>query len=278
MAQLTNETKPSIEVVHLARACNGLEPFKTFLDSYREHAAGIPHQLVIIFKGFESASSVAPWEKLLADFNYRQLLLSDTGLDLHAYRRAAEASTSDHLLFVNSFSEILATRWLEKLYAAIQIPGVGVAGATGSWESMFTNATEDWRMAGKLNGRLLLRLMICYCLFKPWPNYHIRTNFFLIRREHMLNWWPRSVRSKAKAYLFESARNSLTARIRRTGLRPVIVGRDGAQYEMEEWNRSGTFRCGNQENLLAADNQTRAYESAVPKEQARLQRAAWGKL
>jgi hypothetical protein len=37
----------SVQVVHLVRAINGIEPFADLLDSHRRHPAGIEHQLVL---------------------------------------------------------------------------------------------------------------------------------------------------------------------------------------------------------------------------------------
>jgi hypothetical protein len=62
------------------------------------------------------------------------------------------------------------------------------------------------------------------------------------------------------------------------GLRPVLVGRDGRVYEMQEWDRSDTFRQSRQENLLIADNQTDAYDQASAAERAALAGHAWGEL
>ena len=92
----------------------------------------------------------------------------------------------------------------------------------------------------------------------------------------MLMLWPRCVLTKRGAYLFENGKHSLTKRVMRQGLKMIVVGRDGKGYEKEEWNRSGTFRQRNQENLLVADNQTRRYANADEAARNHLARAAWG--
>ena len=45
-------------LVHLARACNGIEPFRRFLDSYRDNPGGIDHDLLVVFKGFERQEEI----------------------------------------------------------------------------------------------------------------------------------------------------------------------------------------------------------------------------
>ena len=44
----------------------------------------------------------------------------------------------------------------------------------------------------------------------------------------------------------------------------------------DQWNRSGTFLQGRQENLLVSDNQTRAYDSASEAKRRQLSVYAWG--
>ena len=40
----------------------------------------------------------------------------------------------------------------------------------------------------------------------------------------------------------------------------MVVGKDGQSYDIDQWRKSGTFRLGDQDNLLVKDNQTRAYD------------------
>jgi hypothetical protein len=46
--------------------------------------------------------------------------------------------------FVNSFSEMLAPGWLAKLDAGLAAPSAGLAGATGSWQSLRSGALHAW--------------------------------------------------------------------------------------------------------------------------------------
>ena len=62
-------SRPQAELaaVHLVRKANGPSPFVAFLDSYRRHAAGVPHELALIFKGFSSAEEIEPYTTLARD-------------------------------------------------------------------------------------------------------------------------------------------------------------------------------------------------------------------
>jgi glycosyltransferase involved in cell wall biosynthesis len=56
----------------------------------------------------------------------------------------------------------------------------------------------------------------------------------------------------------------------------LLVGANGSAYDIPQWMNSGCFRSRNQENLLAVDNQTRAFESYSPPERESVRTMAWG--
>ena len=84
-----------------------------------------------------------------------------------------------------------------------------------------------------------------------------------------------NIRTKMAAWRFESGKNSMTKQVLEMGMRVVIVGRDGKAYEKEEWNRSGIFWQGEQENLLVADKQTIRYQFGNERERRYLRHFAW---
>jgi len=124
---------PDICVVHLVRRKNGIEPFRSFLESYLGNSAGIDHELLILYKGFSWKADIDPYEELLRDVAHSSLRVADFGLDLRSYFIAAEKCSSKYCCFLNSFSIILDKDWLMKLHQHIRQPGVGLVGATGSW-------------------------------------------------------------------------------------------------------------------------------------------------
>ncbi len=254
-----------IAVLHLVRAGNPTGALSAFLDSYRRHPAGEPHRLVMIFKGFNDGVP-SEIETLLSDVIHNRIFCPDVGFDIGSYAYGIERISEPLIMLTNSFTEFTSYDWLAKLLAAINLPGMGAVGATGSWESLsgrFLREPMDterpWlkRIVRKVKSFIFGAGLLV--LFPDFPNIHLRTNALLIRRRDFLEHRPRLIYYKLQAWLFESGRRSLSRNLITRGLRLAVVGRDGTVYEPEEWNCSGTFWQGDQSNLLALDNQTRRY-------------------
>lgn len=271
-----SRANPKVCVVYLARAKNGLGPFQTFLESYRLFPAGMEHDLLVVFKGFRNQKDASAYLDHSKPLVFKTFFMRDFGFDLKGYGLAANHFDHSYFCCFNSFSELLHPNWLFNLYEHITRPEVGLAGATGSWESMYSNALQEQNVSLLNRVTRPVRLATCRIAFDPFPNYHIRTTGFIVGRNVARAVWPGHFLTKRSAYLFENGKNSLTKRIIRMGLKPLVVGKDGVAYEKEDWARSRTFRNGDQENLWVADNQTRQYQSAAPETKTRLGRLAWG--
>lgn len=298
-------------VVYLYRFAEGDAPVYRFLDSYRGHPAGVVHDLHVIFKGFPNRAALASARALFGSLPINVIEIEDRGYDIGSYFAAARAFANPQLLFLNTFSEILADDWLAHFDKALGLPGVGLAGATGSWQSVSSGyeaallrvlrhpkyylsrhlgfaapaadknggRAEDDRPVGLR--RLLHRAgqVSLYPLrlyeFGRHPNPHIRTNAFLIRRDVFLSLRGMTFERKMDAYRFESGRRSMTKQIMALGLRPVVVDRSGKVYEIPEWKSSSTFWIELQANLLVADNQTSNYAAGSTQRRKILRSYAW---
>ena len=279
-------------VLHLVRAANGPAPLEAFLDAYRRHPAGVEHRLLLVLKGFANDADVARHRALAADVAHDVARVSDEGFDLDAYARASAAVREEYCCFLNSFSRPLDAGWLAKLCAHATRADVGLAGATGSWESTLTTSVGAHSVSslawgavrglvtqGRPSGARALvsrRMWALRGRYAPFPNPHVRTNSFVVRRALWTRFGPRRLRTKAEAERFESGLRGLTRRVAAAGLRTVVVGRDGAAYEPAQWPSSRTFRVGEQENLLVADNRTDEYALADAPTREALRRMAWG--
>ena len=299
----------TLAVVHLVRRQNGPQPLREFVEAYAAHSAGVDHDLVLAMKGFPDPDVAREALDLARPFRPDVLFLPDDGFDVMAYFRAAERLSHERVCLVNSFSRPLVDGWLAKLADALENQHVALAGATGSWASQldylryqvhlpsaYTDVFEDrgpTRLAfeelarehdpaiGK-HGRLATTLLTAAALarqtrtFDGFPTPHVRTNALMLRRELLLTAWPREVSRKVDAYRFESGRGSLTARVMELGLRAVVVGRDAAVYDVDNWPESETLWQGAQHNLLVADNRTDDYQRGNADRRLLLARFAWG--
>jgi hypothetical protein len=263
-----------------------MPPLQAFIDSYRQHTPKIPHDLNILFKGFQQGPELDAALSLLEGINYRAHFISDEGYDISSYLAAARALNYSFLCFLNSYSIVQDPQWLEKMYEYARDRGVGAVGATGSWQSHYS-ASFRWNLAGaehppilkfprfvvrRVRGSLFLRPH-----FLPFPNYHLRTNAFLLPKEVMLQLSDVPAQTKWDALRFESGRQGLTSRIFGMKLQALVVGRDGQAYAPEHWDQSDTYRSGCQANLLVADNRTAEYMNASLETRWLMEELAWGR-
>ena len=268
---------PEIGVVHLVREVYGPAPLRSFLASYRTHEPGSDHELILPCKGFGGDTLPAAWTRLLEGIPHRAIFLGDEGMDIPSYFRVAGLVKHRYLCFVNTWSRIRADGWLALLHAQLTVPGVGIVGASGAWWSLHTVSSLRLQQRMEAVGRgsaplaappatppLRARESLARLErdFPPFPNPFLRTNGFLVERELFLSLRGGAGLTRHEALAFESGRDSMTRQVAWRGLKVLVVGRDGAAYSPLEWPASRTYRSGDQENLLIADNRTEMYSRA----------------
>ena len=244
--------EPALAVLHLVRKGNPSQLLKRFIKSYQNHPTEMNHRLIFILKGFSGVEAEDQKRRIVKKLRHAEFVeVSDDGFDINAYRDAAQQIDCEYLLFLNSYSSIEADQWLEKFTAVFQKhPTAGLVGATGNWE-----ITNDET---------------------PFPNVHIRSNGFMIRRDIFLNLTFGALDTKKACSQFEAGKNSMTRQILALNLELYIVGRNGHVYPPQNWPESGIFRSGEQENLLIADNRTREHTTESPRHRLKMARLSWG--
>lgn len=249
----------TIALIFLARGKhpNYSHAFKRFVTSYRRHPTGINHKLYIIYKGFDNPVHLENAKQLFIDIDYAPIYLSDDGLDIGAYKRAASIVKEDLICFMNTKTEIISDDWLLKLFKIYSTEGVGLVGANGSFESLHSHLPA----------------------FPRFPNIHIRSNCFLIDREYFLkisNGF--SILSKYDQFLIESGPNSLTRQVLADHKKILIVGADGRGYPPHTWPVCGIMRQPRTSNSLISDDHLRTYlNTNTVKDREWLEKITWGK-
>ena len=276
-------------VLYLVWLPYGIDHFKAFIESYCSYNASCSHQLVIVFNGLTVEHRNKPEEYIsyLEDRQVKahQYLYFENGQDINIYQRAAKDIQTKHILFLNTYSRILADDWL-KHYVDNFDDHTGVISASGSWQSYYSSVYQKhpvkWEQAkGFLYNfrkyKLFIKAFFYWrFLFKPFPNPHIRTNAFMVKVRDFLEMKTAAVNTKFGAYQFENGRRSLTDFYMAKGLKVLVVDKYGKIFQPSEWKKSSTFWIDNQENLLVSDNQTRIYETATAEEKKQMGWLAWG--
>lgn len=298
-------------VVHLVRALNGLGSLREFAAAMRAHPPGIEHELVLAMKGFASASEAAPYIAEVADLAPRIELFPDSGLDLGLFFAVATRLRRGRYCFLNSHTRPAVDGWLAKLDAALEHPGAGMVGATGSWSSVHSwmaysiglpsfyrrvlppigRAREllfevDLEQLGlprrsrfelqRLRLRLLSQMPEELIAFSPFPVPHLRGTAFMVSHSVLRDMRLFNVRNKLDTYVLESGALNMTRQVQEMGLRVLVVDREGLVYEPRDWYRSATFWQGDQARLLALDNRTRSYQRGDDARRRVLSGLAWG--
>jgi hypothetical protein len=279
--------KMKICVVYLCWLPYGIELLEEFIGSYKKFHSGYEHELVVLFNGLKEPGETEKHRLFLKNENVTaQFFHYNTGHDLEAYHWVAEKLSCDYILFLNSYSRLLADDWLEKfVQVPVSKPKVKLVGATGSWQSLYSRVFENnsWKWTSKASMsenitkyKLMVKAFFLWrWYFSPFPNPHIRTNGFFISRDVFLAINYKNPVKKFDAYRIESGRNSITNQTIRLGYEVAVVDRFGLSYTKEEWKMAKVFWSYGQENLLISDNQTRMYEQGSKEMKSKLSYSAW---
>ena len=279
----------SVAVIYLSWLPYGISEFEGFLHSYKLHPAGASHQLILLFNGVNSEEDYEPFlVHAENELGFRpQFMVYEKGQDIEAYFYAARNLNHEYLLFLNTYSRIMANDWLQKYLLAFQADDhLGLLSASASalsyYSAVFQKNTWQWETDKSFSNqfrkyKLFLKALLYWrFLFNAFPNYHIRTNAFMIRRSLMLQIKCPALTSKFKAYLFESGYQSFTNQVLQLGSTAQVIDRNGTVHKMDECSQLPVFWKGSQELLLVSDNQSRKYDEADLQAQAFMRYLAWG--
>ena len=111
----------SIGVVHLVRAANGVEPFRAFLKSYRRYPAGVPHTLVLTFKGF-GGDLPEEYEAELIATPHQRHFVPDIGFDVDLYFSLVRDTEFETFCFLKLIQRDTGRRLAQEVVRAAATP------------------------------------------------------------------------------------------------------------------------------------------------------------
>lgn len=246
-----------IDVVYLAYSNEqigyGIEIVEKFLNTYKSHSAGIEHNLVFIAKNWTNKVLYDKLCDLAKENNIKIIDLPDDGLDFGAYFRVSKILQSEYVFFLGSNTEIISDNWLLYSYKAFENDkAVQLVGPMGSWD------------------KGLLGL---------FPNYHIRTCFFMINRKIFLEYaaTQKFPQTKDDTWKLEHGEQSLTKFIFDKGYKAVVVNSDGEIFTRENWISSKTYTSPDECKSMMMDKWSKRYYSVSEEEKIVLEALVWGK-
>jgi hypothetical protein len=252
------------------------------ITAFAKAAAQLPHKYVVFLNTFSEIASDNWLAKLSSPLSEPAVgLIATTGSyeSLHStLKRYHEGLFHNGLLplqagtkgLVRTVRKLLPKQFMNRLVLAV-IAHSARRGLSANGRAPDDRFEAFWERETSAGGKFdFLNTIPLY------PNAHIRTNAFMIERQSFLDTLPSSLITKKDTYLYESGPDSLTRQILRRGKRVVIVGRDGRSYDIDQWPKSGTFRLGDQRNILVQDNQTRAFQSMNSADRNVFVQMTWG--
>src|ERR1041384_2407308 len=106
---------PDICVVHLVWKPLGLQPLRSFVESYKRNRGGINHRLTVVFNGFADDAELRDYHDELTGVESECCRISPATQDIPAYFAAASRFDCEYLCFLNSYSVLLDGEWLAKM-------------------------------------------------------------------------------------------------------------------------------------------------------------------
>lgn len=195
-----------------------------FIKSLVANQPGYPCDVLVIVNGGSVTPQVRSLFQKIRGVQFFEH--DDSGWDVGGYLALAKARTDLDLLFCcggpTTFSR---AGWLKKLMAAWSEYGPGMYGTNASYE------------------------------VRP----HLNTSGFLIPRVTLAT-YPHPVMDRMTRYEFEWGRGAFWRRVRRMGLRTMLVTWDGVWYP-EEWRMPNNgYRDGDQSNCLTWFSHSRNFQ------------------
>lgn len=213
---------------------------KRFANSFVNYDSGCSHDLYICSSGGPLSDSS---KEIFRNINYKKsITYTGGGWDIGAYQFCAkQLENYDFVICLNSQAYIAYADWLESFKNAFKRHGVGIYGASSSFE------------------------------VAP----HIRTSCIAFS-PRLINNYPLKVCCRYDACVFEHSPKNFSLWALKQGLPVMVVMRSGIYSLLESRRKPNIFRHGSQEELLINDRHTAIYNEATSIERELLEKLANG--
>lgn len=212
-----------------------------FVQSYASFESGARHDLYICSSGAKLSRNS---KTILDKLDYRELTYIGEGWDIGAYQYCAQKLLNyDLVMFMNTQAFPVCDNWLGFFRDAYCAEGVGVYGASSSFE------------------------------VAP----HLRTAAFAATPSLLLK-YPLTVSSREEACIFEHSIRNFTLWALHSGINVKVVLKKGIFALPNSRDISGVFRNGLQDELLIHDRHTLIFNESNDSEKSLLSDIADGVL
>ena len=241
------------------------ESIVNFSSSYMKYSSGIEHELYLIIKNCSKNSLDKIINDSFVNCNYKIFSVDNEGFDIGAYYQFAKQVDAKYIFLINTNSFLLTNNWLKKVSVGIE-KGIDLVGTSASYEQLKLKNKNDNNF------------------FAKFPNPHIRTNGFMIKRKlfidivsnYLNEIQKKNFLTKLDTYRFESGKIGLTSYLLNNDFKISLIGANGRLYNVKNWPVSDTFRLNEQDNLLISDRQTRFYDSLQYHKKKYFAYISWG--
>lgn len=272
-----------ISIVYLFWVPYGINYAYKFLDSYINSGEN-EVLFFFIIKGEINNEDFKKIQEYCALCNINPIFfqIKNEGLDIDSYFEILDLINTKYVMFFNTTSVILVKNWLSLFINNFLInDNIGIIGATGSLASNLSiTISKLKKIRLKFNnlreiGRLIIGIVKYRIDFNLYPNFHIRTNAFMIETNLLKAYPNKTFKTKYNAHKFEHGKNSLTNFILNKGKLAYVVDKNMNLFDSSNINQSQNFWKGNQKDLIIDDKQTLIYQNSSQNNKIALENLIW---
>jgi hypothetical protein len=255
------------------------------------------YKIYIIFKGWEEKKYINPktfFSNIKKNISF--FYFSDDGFDLGTYFKILKYVDEEYIYFFNSTSRIVDDNFFKFSINAMFDKKLGLLGWAGSFGTLrpsikkiffklkiniiinknFINTIKDLL----IDVIAFPRHLYLYKNFPKFPNPHVRSNAFLIKKDlyeefSKISKYPET---KIEACELESGKNGLTKFVQKKGYDVKVVNSKNKIFDIRECDKSETWRTGDRQHVLVADNGTFFYEKMPISRKLFKEYSAWEEI